>query len=70
MRGLGDSDFGDEGGLVYIDLNLTTKGGGGGSVRPKIELCSVLCPRLIAITPHWGGAGDPTPSSGIVSAWV
>ncbi len=27
----GDSDLGDEGGLVYIDLELTTKGGGGGS---------------------------------------
>ena len=26
----GDSDLGDEGGLVDIDLALTTKGGGGG----------------------------------------
>jgi hypothetical protein len=25
----GDSDLGDEGGLVYIDVPLTTKGGGG-----------------------------------------
>ena len=27
----GDSGLGDEGGLVYIDLDLTTRGGGGGS---------------------------------------
>ena len=30
----GDSDLGDEGGLVYIDLALTTKGGGGGGGKP------------------------------------
>jgi hypothetical protein len=30
----GDSDLGDEGGLVYIDLELTTKGGGGGGGKP------------------------------------
>lgn len=32
----GDSDLGDEGGLAYIDLTLTTKGGGkkGGGNRP------------------------------------
>ncbi|MCP5452014.1 MAG: hypothetical protein H6972_15970 [Gammaproteobacteria bacterium] len=29
----GDSDLGDEGGLVYIDVPLTTKGGGGGPRR-------------------------------------
>lgn len=29
----GDSDLGDEGGLVYIDVPLTTKGGGGGGPR-------------------------------------
>ena len=31
----GDSDLGDEGGLVYIDLALTTKGGGGGGQGNK-----------------------------------
>jgi len=30
----GDLDLGDEGGLVYIDLELTTKGGGGGGGKP------------------------------------
>jgi hypothetical protein len=32
----GDSQLGDEGGLAYIDLTLTTKGGGkkGGGGRP------------------------------------
>jgi hypothetical protein len=33
----GDSQLGDEGGLVYIDLALSTKGGGkkGGGGRPE-----------------------------------
>ena len=31
----GDSDLGDEGGLAYIDLRLSTKGGGGGNKGNK-----------------------------------
>ena len=33
----GDSDLGDEGGLVYIDLALTTKGGGGGGKGKPVK---------------------------------